>query len=253
MRAGARDMELEPRSPDVVESARVRVVGYIRVSTEGQADGGVSLPAQVARLTAYALAMDLDLVEIVSDRGVSARTLERPGLARALGMLDAGEAGALLVTKLDRLTRSVRDLGELVERYFKSRFSLLSVSDSIDTRTAAGRLVLNVLVSIAQWEREAGSERTREVLAQVRTEVPLGGEALGWRRVAGDDVDARRLVVAVPEELDTVRRIRELRAQRFSMRQIAAILHDEGHPTKRGGTWAGATVRKVLLRAPSTS
>ncbi len=225
-----------------------RVVGYVRVSTEGQADGGVSLPAQVARLSAYAAAMDLELVEIVSDPGVSARTLKRPGLARALGMLDAGRAEALLVTKLDRLTRSVRDLGDLVERYFASRFSLLSVSDSIDTRTAAGRLVLNVLMSVAQWEREAGVERTREALAQVRTEVPLGGEALGWRRVASEDPDDRCIVVPVEAELDIVQRIRALRGQRFSMRQIAATLHDEGYPTKRGGTWAGETVRKVLAR-----
>src|ERR1700733_6604891 len=117
-----------------MSTARTRVIGYVRVSTEQQADGGVSLDAQRAKLTAYALAMDLDLLEVVVDAGASAKSLARPGLQRALAALDAGAADGLLVCKLDRLTRSVRDLGELVERYFADRFALLSVSDSIDTR-----------------------------------------------------------------------------------------------------------------------
>ncbi|WP_437786905.1 recombinase family protein [Sorangium sp. So ce1097] len=95
--------------------------------------------------------MDLDLVDIIEDPGVSAKTLDRPGLQRALGMLDAGQAYALLVVKLDRLTRSVRDFDTSIARYFADRFSLLSVADSIDTRSAAGRLVLNVLASVSQW------------------------------------------------------------------------------------------------------
>src|SRR5207237_3279200 len=111
-----------------------------------QADGGVSVEAQTSKLRAHALAMDLELVDILVDAGVSARTIAtRPGLRRVLTMLDAGEADGVLVVGLDRLTRSASDLGELVERYFSARFALLSVGDSIDTRSAAGRLVLNVL------------------------------------------------------------------------------------------------------------
>jgi hypothetical protein len=129
--------------------------------------------------------LELELVAIEADEGVSAKTLRRPGVQRALAALEEGRADALLVTKLDRLTRSVRDLGDLVDRYFAdgSRWSLLSVGDSIDTKTAAGRLVLNVLASVAQWEREATGERTRDALAEVRRQGgTLGGEALGWRR-----------------------------------------------------------------------
>ena len=164
-----------------MNTTRTRVIGYIRVSTEAQADGGASLDAQRAKLTAYAAALDLDLVAIVEDAGVSAKTLRRAGLSHALDMLDAGDASGLLVTKLDRLTRSVRDLGELVERYFAARFSLLSVADSIDTRSAAGRLVLNVLASVAQWEREACGERTRDALAQLRAEAGLGQPRVSLR------------------------------------------------------------------------
>ncbi|GAC1430248.1 MAG: hypothetical protein NVSMB62_27670 [Acidobacteriaceae bacterium] len=103
----------------------------------------------------------MDLCEVIVDAGESAKSLDRPGLQRALGMLKRGEAAALLVVKLDRLTRSVVDLGRLVEQYFApGRAALLSVSEQIDTRSAAGRLVLNVLASVSQWEREAIGERT---------------------------------------------------------------------------------------------
>lgn len=165
------------------DSTRTAVVGYIRVSTEQQAGEGVSLDAQRARLEAYAVAMDLDLVAVCEDRGLSAKSLARPGLQQALAMLESGNASGLVVTKLDRLTRSVKDLGDLVDRYFASRFSLLSLSDSIDTRTASGRLVLHVLGAVSQWEREATAERTRDALAQLRADgVRLGAEPLGWRR-----------------------------------------------------------------------
>jgi DNA invertase Pin-like site-specific DNA recombinase len=115
---------------------RARVVAYLRVSTEGQAEAGVSLDAQRAKVTAYAALYDLDLVAVIEDAGASAKTLSRPGLAEALRKLDAGEADGLLVAKLDRLTRSVRDLGALLDRGFRSRFALLSVAENVDTRSA---------------------------------------------------------------------------------------------------------------------
>jgi len=138
-----------------------RTIAYLRVSTDKQADRGVSLDAQRAKVKAYAELYDLELAEMIVDAGESAKSLDRPGLKRALGMLKAGDAEALLVVKLDRLTRSVVDLGTLVERYFApGKAALLSVGEQIDTRSAAGRLVLNVLASVSQWEREAIGERT---------------------------------------------------------------------------------------------
>ena len=89
-------------TPPSAGPARTRVVGYIRVSTEHQADEGVSLEAQRARLEAFALATDLVLVGVEVDAGISAKTLERPGIQRALARLEAGEADGVLVAKLDR-------------------------------------------------------------------------------------------------------------------------------------------------------
>ena len=97
--------------PRTIRTTTTKAIGYIRVSTDRQADHGVSLEAQKAKLTAYAALYDLELVEVIVDPGASAKTLKRPGLQRALQLLRQGQATALLVAKLDRLTRSVKDLG----------------------------------------------------------------------------------------------------------------------------------------------
>lgn len=179
-----------------------KTIAYLRVSTTEQAEQGVSLAAQRAKLEAYALAMDLELVAVIEDRGVSAKTLDRPGLHRALDDLQSGKASALLVAKLDRLTRSVRDLGVLVERYFAAdRYALMSVADNIDTTSAAGRLVLNVLVSVSQWEREAIGERTSTALQHLRRQgVKMGRAPYGWRYSQQTDADGRRVLVRVEAE-----------------------------------------------------
>ena len=143
---------------------QTKTVAYIRVSTSKQAEHGFSLEAQQAKIQAYATLYNLELVDTVVD-AATAKHLDREGLQQALGLIRTGKAQALLVVKLDRLTRSVRDLDTLIQEHFTSgRCALLSVSEQIDTRSAAGRLVLNVLASVSQWEREAIGERTSAVL-----------------------------------------------------------------------------------------
>ena len=211
-------------------ATRTKVIGYVRVSTDKQAEEGVSLDAQRAKIQAYAVALDLDLVAIVEDAGISAKSLDRPGLRLALAMLDKGKAEALLVVKLDRLTRSVRDLGDLVEKYFATRCSLLSLSDSIDTRTAAGRLVLNVLVSVAQWEREATGERTRDAMAHKASK----GEFIGGHAPYGKRVDEDGKLVDVEAEQAVLRVVERLRGAGLSLRGIAAELDSAGIRSRAG-------------------
>ena len=206
-----------------------RVVGYIRVSTEKQADHGVSLEAQRAKLEGYAQLYDLDLVDVMIDAGVSAKTLDRPGLQQALGMLRKGQATALLVTKLDRLTRSVKDLSILLERYFAKRYALMSVTDQVDTSTAAGRLVVNVLMSVAQWEREAIGERTRDALQHKKTR----GEKLGGDVPYGYRVAPNGTLILEPHEQAMLALIRQWRAARLSLRAITAELAAQGYLTRK--------------------
>lgn len=227
-----------------------RVVGYVRVSTDEQAEAGVSLDAQRARLEAYAGLYGLELVQVVTDAGVSAKSLERPGLARALAMIDAGEVGGILVAKLDRLTRSVRDLGELVDRYFASgHAALLSVGEQIDTRSAGGRLVLNVLASVAQWEREAIGERTSQAMRHkaARGEFIGGTAPYGW----APDNDGR--LQRVEGEQATIARARALEAEGRSLRGIAAHLAAEGRLSRRAKPFHPEQVRAMLKGQVTTN
>ena len=219
-----------------------RAVAYVRVSTEKQADAGQSLEAQRAKVAAYASLYELELVEVVVDAGVSAKTLNRPGLTRALAMLKSGEADALVVVKLDRLTRSVRDLGELVERYFASgAAALLSVSEQIDTRSAAGRLVLNVLASVSQWEREAIGERTAAVMQHKASQ----GEFTGGQAPYGYAVEAGRLV-PVEAEQAVLAAAREAKAKGLSLRAVAKALEARGFLARSGKVFAPTQVSRLL-------
>jgi site-specific DNA recombinase len=221
-----------------------RTVAYLRVSTDKQADKGVSLDAQRAKVAAYASLYDLDLVEVIVDAGESAKTMDRPGLQRALAMLKKGTAEALLVVKLDRLTRSVRDLGDLVERYFApGRAALLSVGEQIDTRSAGGRLVLNVLASVSQWEREAIGERTSTAMQH---KVSLG-EYTGGPVPYGSAlaVDGMHLEDSAGEQAVLVE-ARRLRASGLSLRAVARELDAQGFKSRVGRTFGAEQIAGMV-------
>jgi DNA invertase Pin-like site-specific DNA recombinase len=214
----------------------MKVIGYTRVSTEEQANSGVSLQAQVEKLRAYASCYDLEIVEVIEDGGQSAKSLNRPGIQKALQMMRDGKAQGLLVAKLDRLTRSIVDLNTLISDYFseKSKYqsTLFSVADQVDTRSAGGRLVLNVLMSVAQWEREAIGERTKA--------------ALSYKKQQGVKLGRPEKQITDPEEVKTFNYIKDLRAQGLTYRAIAERLEAEGHRTSRGGKWYATSVKNLL-------
>lgn len=225
----------------------IRAVGYIRVSSEEQAASGFSLDAQRAKLTAYAALYDIELVSIQVDAGISAKTLDRPGLQTALGMLQFGEVEAFVVVKLDRLTRSVRDLDVLIEKYFATRFTLMSVGEQIDTRTAGGRLILNILGSVSQWEREAIGERTSAALQHKKAEGQHCGSAgFGFKMV-------EKKLTKIQTEHETIAIIQKMKAQGRTLQSIADYLNDNGFQTQRGGKWYPTTIANILKRGAGES
>lgn len=237
-----RERSTDVRAMTIFSVMPTRTIAYLRVSTDKQADKGVSLAAQRAKIEAYAVLYDLQLVDVVVDAGESAKSLGRPGLQRALGALRDGRADALLVVKLDRLTRSVRDLGDLVDRYFADgRRALLSVSEQIDTRTAAGRLVLNVLGSVSQWERETIGERTREALAHKRSKRQKTG---GFAPYGFDAVDGCLRPNA--SEQQVVDSIRRLRGDGHSLRSIVATLALRNVVGRTGRPLALTQIARIL-------
>jgi site-specific DNA recombinase len=225
----------------------MKVIGYIRVSTEEQASNGQSLDAQRAKIEGYANLYDLELMAIVEDAGQSGKTLTRPGLQQALGMLRKGKAGGIVIAKLDRLTRSVGDWQTLIDGYFGERGEkqLFSVADSIDTRTAAGRLVLNVLLSVAQWERETIGERTKDAL-QHRIRI---GQRCGKVRFGYDLAPDGRTLVENRAEQEALSLVAQLRLEGRPLRAIAAELTARGVPTKDGNPiWTRTTIDRLLKR-----
>ena len=222
----------------------MRVIGYVRVSTDRQAEEGVSLEAQAAKLRAYALSQDIELVDIIEDAGASAKTLDREGLKDALTRLKKKEADGLLILKLDRITRSVRDLNYLFEEYFseKKGFELLSVQDSINTATAAGRLVTNVLMSVAQWEREAIGERTSAALRHKQSK----GEYIGGGAPFGFKTKADGTLSPVKKEQHIVEEAQRLANSGLSLRAIAQQLDEQGHRSRTGRRFAPTQIKRMV-------
>lgn len=221
-------------------SAPRAIIGYARVSTTEQALRGMSLADQQERLRAYATATGRELSEIIVDDGQSAKNLDRTGMTRILAAVRAGNVAGVVVLKLDRLTRSVRDLGELVDLFQSKGVDLISVTESLDTGSASGRMVMNMMATVAQWEREVIGERTSSVLAHMRTSRRVYGiTPYGYAR-NGDDL------VAVAEEQAVVAEMRMARAAGVSYGAIANSLNARGVRPHRGASWYASTIRFVL-------
>lgn len=139
----------------------MKAIGYARVSTDKQADRGVSLDAQIEKIRAMATVQGAELLDVVVEAGESAKSLARPGMEKVLGMVRLGTVDSVIVAKLDRLTRSVKDLAVLLEVFQRRGVSLISVAESLDTGSAAGRLLLNIMTAVSQWEQSANGRVTR--------------------------------------------------------------------------------------------
>jgi DNA invertase Pin-like site-specific DNA recombinase len=224
----------------------MKALGYVRVSTDKQAEQGVSLEAQAEKIRAMAVVHSVTLAEIIVDGGESAKSLNRPGMARLLAMVDAGEVRTVIIAKLDRLTRSVKDLCTLLERFERRGVALVSVAESLDTSSAAGRLVLNIMTAVSQWEREAIGERTRDAMRHKRSMGErVGNIPYGYRLAA----DGRHLEEE-PTEQTALAEIRSLRRAGTTLRGIAAALNERAFQTRRGTAWRLESVVRALKSDP---
>ena len=217
------------------------VWGYARVSTDEQAKEGVSLQSQEMRIKAFCVASGRVEPTMVVDDGQSAKNLNRTGLRAILDAIECGEVGTLVVLKLDRLTRSVGDLATLLALFERHECALVAVQESLDTSTASGRLMLNLLASVSQWEREAISERTAAAFEYKRQarQVYCKGAPFGFRR-EGDRL------VEVPAEIAALREMKRMAACGYSLRKIAAHLTETGIKPSGGGEWFAQSVKAVL-------
>ena len=219
-----------------------RVLGYIRVSTEEQANSGLSLESQRQKLQQYCDLHDHDLVDIVVDAGESAKNLNRPGMQRVIKAIDNKSVDVVLVVKLDRLTRSTRDLGDLLDRLNRRGIALAAVSESLDTSTASGRMVVNMIGVIAQWEREAIGERTSAALQakRQRGERYSGRSPYGWQYVDGrmvENSDEQQTLCLVESMVSN---------EKLSLRAISSRLADQGIINRNGKPFSASSIKRII-------
>jgi DNA invertase Pin-like site-specific DNA recombinase len=224
----------------------MRVVGYVRVSTDEQASNGVSLDAQEEKMRAYCKAKDWDLIGAFRDEGISAKNLKRPGLKSILERVSKrnGKRGfdGLIVVKLDRLTRSVGDLAYLNRLFEIHKVVFVSIQENVDTSSASGKLFHNIIASLSEWERAVIGERTRDALHHKRSIGQLAGEVPYGFKVNGDG----KTLEPVPEEQRVLAMIRNSRESGVSFQKMADHLNEIGIPTKKQSLWYAETVRSVI-------
>ena len=212
--------------------AGTRVVGYVRVSTSEQADSGAGLAAQRTAIEQAAKQRGWQLVAILDDKGVSAKSMKgRESLAAAIALIEAGGANALVVAKLDRLSRSIIDFATLMDRAQKAGWALIVLDMDFDMTTPQGELMANMLAAFAQFERRLIGQRTKEGLAAKKAQ----GVIMGRPRTTPDAV---------------LRRVVRERDRGASLGAIARGLNEDAIPTAQGGSrWYSSTVKALLDRA----
>lgn len=220
-----------------------RAVLYCRVSTADQVESGLGLEVQRKRTRQYAEMHGMEVVSEVADEGLSGASLKRPGIQEALRMIGAGEADVLVVAKLDRLTRSVGDLADIVEMFNRKGASLASVSESLDTSSAAGRMMVNLLGVFASFERERIAERVAEAMGEKKGR---GEKVSRWASI-GKRIDPEGRVVQDDAESVLVLRVREMKNERrMSFRRIAEVLNAEGIRTRYGKPHHAMSIHRLV-------
>ena len=196
-----------------------------------------------------AVVQGAEIVELIVDGGESAKNLNRPGMERLLSLVEERKVQTVIIAKLDRLTRSVKDLAELLERFQRRGVSLVSVAESLDTGSAAGRLVINIMTAVSQWEREAIGERTKDAMQHKRSSGQCVGNVSYGYRLSSDG----KHVEAEPSEQAALAQIRVLRGEGRSLREIAAALNGQALRTRRGSGWRHDHILRVLSSGSSVS
>lgn len=210
----------------------MKTVAYLRVSTDEQADSGLSMQHQARKTAALADLHDWTLLDTIQDAGATAKNTNRPGLQQILAMVRARKVDAVVVYKLDRLTRNLRDLLDLLKTLRRYGVRLVSVTENLDTESATGRMMISLLGVIAEWERDIIGERTSAALSQLRTNGKQysGIAPYGWRYEEG-------MMIEEPDEQQTLAIIQELHQAGHSLRRVAAELDRQERKPRNGKRW----------------
>lgn len=218
-----------------------QAIGYIRVSTEQQADEGVSLVSQRTKIEAWCELNDYELAAIYEDVGISGKTIiKRPQLQIALKEIKKDMA--LVVYNLSRLARSTKNCIEIADLLKNRGSDLVSLTEKIDTSSAMGEFFFTLIAALGQMERKVIGERTKAALAQKKA---IGEKyapvPFGYR-----DTDGKLEVVQ--REAQIIAEVFQKRESGHTLQSIAESLNQQGIIGKQGGKWYASSVRCILKR-----
>lgn len=218
----------------------MKAVGYVRVSTSGQAVDGVSLDAQKEKIRGWCQFHGYELADIYADEGVSGTKADRPGLASALSAVCKGDA--LVVYSLSRLARSTAHTLEISNRLDKVGADLVSLSEKIDTTSASGKMVFRLLAVLSEFERDLVSERTITALQHKKRNGERTGSIPLGKRLAEDGVK----LLDEPAEQMAIEAARKLKDQGLSLRKIALELERQGLLSRTGKRFDAKQVQRII-------
>jgi site-specific DNA recombinase len=226
-------------------------IGYVRVSSEEQADSGLGLDAQRQRIRAYCELKDLHLATIFEDPGVSGGKplATRPGGSRLLEKARATRPVVVIVARPDRLFRSVADAAQTIAAFDKKGIELVAVAEGFDMTNPYGRAMAQMASVFAELERAMIRERTRAAMRVKRDR----RERISGHVPFGSDLRSDGLLVDNVPEQQVIAWIRKLRGQGKSLREIAALLNDRRIRPKRGKCWLHSSVIRILSRPAGRS
>lgn len=220
----------------------MKLVGYCRVSTEGQEDN-TSLESQRERIEAYCKAFGHELAYLFVEVGSGKNTTNRPQFQQAMAMV-ANEADGIVSLKLDRIARNCRDVLALVEDVLQPKNKALVLLDlNVDTSTPTGKMILTMMAAVAELERAQINERTQ---GGRKAKSGKGGYAYGAPKFGTTAQDGE--LVSDGAEQEVIALIKRHRRSGKSYGKIAEYLNSQGIASKRGGQWQAMTVKRVLDR-----
>lgn len=222
----------------------MKAYGYARVSTQGQKNEGVSLAHQQDRIAAWCKANGHDFDTVFVETMSGGRADNRPELQKAMTAV-CKNRGILVVYSLSRFSRSVKDTLALTERLDRSNAHLASLSESLDTSSAVGRMVFKMLSTLAEFEKDVLSERTRNALGHMRRTNRRISAKIPFGYTLADDGDT---LLPNANEQSAIGRIVERRSQGMTLAAIAQSMETEKVKTREGGRWYPATIAAILDR-----
>ena len=228
-----------------------RVAIYCRVSTIEQAEEGYSIDEQNVKIREYCEREGHEIYNLYEDRGISGKNItNRPGIKQLLEDATKNKFDLVVVWKLNRISRKLLDILNIVDLLNKHNIAFRSLTENFETETPSGKLQLNIMGAIGEFERETIAENVKMgLLARAREGRWNGGVVLGYDLVELPNEGKKRKNTRLEineKEANTVRRIFELYSQGHGYKAVVNRINKEGHKTKRNGEFAVSTVKEIL-------